>query len=182
NIVAKQFSTRLHPTMLAVQQESAQLSSVVEETVTGIRVVKGFAAENRQSQRLGTEASDVYDASMDGAEVRSRYVLALEPLPHVGLILVLVYGGHKVISGDLALGQLVAFNAYVVLLVGPLRMLGWMVAAAQRAVAAASRVHEVLSVDPEIFNPDSPAPLPAGRGHLQFDDVTFGYSPESPIL
>src|SRR5699024_10427582 len=119
NIVAKRFSTNLHPTMVAVQQESAQLSTVVEETVTGIRVVKGFAAEDQQTTRLYTEADDVYQASMDGAEVRSRYVPALETLPNVGLILVLLYGGHQVISGNLAIGQLVAFNAYVALLVGP---------------------------------------------------------------
>lgn len=182
NIVAKRFSTRLHPTMIAVQQESAQLSTVVEETVTGIRVVKGFAAEPQQRGRLGTEADDVYRASMDGAEVRSRYVPALETLPNVGLILVLAYGGHQVISGNLEIGQLVAFNAYVALLVGPLRMLGWMVAVSQRAIAAGTRVHEVLSTAPEIVAPSDPQPLPEGGGRIRFDDVTFGYADGRPVL
>ena len=182
NVVAKRFSTSLHPTMVAVQQESAQVSTVVEETVTGIRVVKGFAAEPTQSDRLRTEADDLYEASMAGAEVRARYVPALETLPNVGLILVLLYGGHQVIDGNLAIGQLVAFNAYVVLLVGPLRMLGWMVAVSQRAIAAGTRVHEVLATAPEIEDPADPEPLPTGRGHVELRGVTFGYHGGSSVL
>src|SRR5699024_8959098 len=89
---------------------------------------------------------------------------------------------HQVISGNLAIGQLVAFNAYVALLVGPLRMLGWMVAVAQRATAAGTRVHEVLSTAPRIVDPDRPQALPAGGGHLRFDDVTFGYATGRPVL
>ena len=127
NILAKRFATRLHPVMVGVQQESAELAAVVEETVTGIRVVKGFAAEQVQVRRLAAEADDIYRLSMQGARIRARYWPALEVLPNVGLVAVLGYGGHQVIEGHLALGSLVAFNAYVVLLIWPLRMLGWVV-------------------------------------------------------
>ncbi len=183
NVLAKRFSTRLHPTMVGVQQESAELSAVVEETVAGIRVVKGFAAEDTQARRLRKEADDLYEVSMEGARIRSIYWPALELLPNVGLIMVLGYGGHQVINGHLALGSLVAFNAYVVLLVWPLRMLGWIVAMSQRAAASAQRVYEVLVTDPEVTDPGHPKPLPATGGEVRFNDVRFAYTPGGrPVL
>jgi ATP-binding cassette subfamily B protein len=175
NVLAKRFASRLQPVMMGVQQESAELSAVVEETVAGIRVVKGFAAEDTQRARLEAEADDLYDISMAGAYIRSRYWPALELLPNVGLILVLAYGGHQVISGDLTLGSLVAFNAYVVLLVWPLRMLGWIVAMAQRAAASAQRVHEILVTAPAIIDPSHPEALPPAGGDVSFADVRFAY-------
>jgi ATP-binding cassette subfamily B protein len=177
NVLAKRFSQKLHPTMVGVQQESAELSAVVEETVAGIRVVKGFAGEATQRRRLGAEADDLYEVSMEGARVRAAYWPALELLPNVGLIMVLGYGGHQVIDGHLALGALVAFNAYVVLLVWPLRMLGWIVAMSQRAAASAQRVHEVLVTDVEVVDPPKPKRLPDTGGDVRFEGVSFGYGP-----
>nr|MBA3282558.1 ABC transporter ATP-binding protein [Acidimicrobiia bacterium] len=177
------FSTRLHPVMVGVQQESAELSAVVEETVAGIRVVKGFAAEDTQARRLAREADDLYEVSMRGAKIRATYWPALELLPNIGLIMVLGYGGHQVIAGNLALGSLVAFNAYVVLLVWPLRMLGWIVAMSQRAAASAQRVHEVLVTDSEVIDPTEPQELPPAGGDVRFEGVRFAYAPGStPVL
>ena len=183
NVLAKRFSTRLHPTMVGVQQESAELAAVVEETVAGIRVVKGFAAEDTQARRLAAEADDLYEVALEGARIRSTYWPALEVLPNVGLIAVLGYGGHQVIDGELALGSLVAFNAYVVLLVWPLRMLGWIVAMAQRAAASAQRVHEVLATEPAVASPRSPVALPPTGGEVRFEGVRFAYGPgHRPVL
>ncbi|MGI8755849.1 MAG: ABC transporter ATP-binding protein, partial [Acidimicrobiales bacterium] len=176
NVLAKRFATTLHPVMVGVQQESAEVSAVVEETVAGIRVVKGFAGEGTQRQRLGKEADDLYEVSMRAAAIRATYWPALEVLPNVGLIMVLAYGGHQVIAGHLGLGALVAFNAYVVLLVWPLRMLGWIVAMAQRAAASAQRVHEVLVTAPEVVDPAHPVSLPPTGGEVHFEAVRFAYS------
>lgn len=88
NVLAKTFASKLQPTMAAVQQESAELSAVVEETVAGIRVVKGFAAEGTQTARLSAEADDLYEVSMEAAEIRSVYWPALEVIPSIGLIMV----------------------------------------------------------------------------------------------
>ncbi|MCU1369597.1 MAG: ABC-type multidrug transport system, ATPase and permease component [Ilumatobacteraceae bacterium] len=175
NILAKRFATRLQPTMTAVQQESAELSAVVEETVAGIRVVKGFAAEETQAARLAAEADDLYAVSMEAATIRSVYWPALEVIPSIGLIMVLAYGGHQVLNGNLALGDLVAFNAFVVLLVWPLRMLGWIVAMSQRAAASAQRVHEILATEPLVIDPPRSRPLPAAGGDVRFEGVRFHY-------
>ncbi len=182
NVFAKRFSTRLHPTMVAVQQESAELAGVVEETVSGVRVVKGFGAEPTQQARLAKEADDLYEAAMEATRIRARYWPALELLPNLGLVAVLAYGGHLVLDGRLQLGELVAFNAYVVLLIWPLRMLGMIVAQSQRAAASAQRVHEVLATEPVIVDPPRPVALPPGGGEVRFEQVRFGYGGGATVL
>jgi ATP-binding cassette, subfamily B, bacterial len=91
---------------------------------------------------------------------------------------VLAYGGHQVIDGNLSLGSLIAFNLYVGMLVWPLRMLGMIVAQAQRAVVSAERVNEILATDPLIRDPARPQALPPGGGEVRFDGVRFGYGEE----
>ncbi len=182
NVVAKHFSKVLHPQVLGIQQESAQLATVVEEAVSGVRVVKGFGAETVLAARLAVEAEDVYEASIGAARVRASHAPALELLPNLGLVTVLFVGGHQVLDGRMSLGDLVAFNVYLVLLIGPLRMLGDMLAQFQRAVAAAGRVHEILVSDPEITEPHGARPLAAGAGEVRFDGVRFGYHDRQPVI
>src|SRR3954452_24600744 len=153
NVFARRFGVRLHPAVMGIQQESAERAAVVEESVSGVRVVKGFGAEGGQQHRFQSEADDVYDESMKATRVRAVFLPLLDMLPNIGLILVLAYGGHQVLNGSLTLGSLVAFNVYVVMLIWPLRMLGMILAQAQRAVASSQRVHEVLSADTKIVDP-----------------------------
>jgi ATP-binding cassette subfamily B protein len=180
NWLGKRFSDALHPEVMAIQVESAELAEVVEESVSGVRVIKGFGAEPIQFQRLSTEADDVYDASVRAATVRARFLPALELIPNAGLVLVLGYGGHQVLSGNLTLGELVAFNVYVVMLVWPLRMLGQIVAQWQRAIAASERVAELLETEPLIVDSPNATPLPAGPGEVRFENVTFAYTGTQP--
>jgi ATP-binding cassette, subfamily B, bacterial len=184
NIMGKRFSTNLFPNVMRIQEESAQLASVVDETVQGIRVVKGFGAEAAQSARLETEADDVFDAAMDASKVRSVYLPAIELMPNVGLIAVLAYGGHQVLNGNLTIGTLLSFNLYVVLLIQPLRMLGMIIAQAQRAAAAGNRVAEVLSTAPIITEPHHPTALPPapGVGEVRFEGVGFAYADGTRVL
>jgi ATP-binding cassette, subfamily B, bacterial len=200
NYLGKRFSTRLHPFVMGIQLESAQLASVVEESVSGVRVVKGFGAQGVQAKRLRTEADDLYDTSMGAARVRARFLPGMELLPNIGLILVLGYGGYQVLNGNLSLGQLVEFNVYIYLLIWPLRMLGMIIAQGQRAAASAQRVDAVLATEPAIVSPSHPTALPAGNGShdagtrassghvglgaVRFDDVTFRYEAgaATPVL
>ena len=182
NFTARRFSSRIHPAVREVQQEQAELATVVEETVAGIRVVKGFGAEQVQADKLEVEADDIQDASLRAARIRANYLPFMDLLPTMGLIAVLGIGGHRVVNGDLSIGELVAFNFYVQLLVWPMRTIGMTIAFGQRAAAALERVDDVLGVVPAIVDPESPARLPADAGHVVFDDVTFGYDPEAGVL
>ena len=184
NIAGRRFSHSIHGAVLQVQMEQAELATVVEETVGGVRVVKGFGAEEVQSARLRKEADDIQTASISAAQIRAKYLPAIELLPQLGLIAVLGVGGMQVINGEMTVGQLVAFNFYVALLVSPLRMLGMTIAWAQRAGAALERVNEVLETVPLVTDPDRPVQLPPAEhaGAVQFRDVRFGYDPASPVL
>jgi ATP-binding cassette subfamily B protein len=202
NVLATRFSRRLYPSVMGIQRESAELAAVVEESVAGVRVIKGLGAERVQAARLKGEAEDVYDESMAAARTRARFLPALELLPNIGLIAVLGYGGHQVLNGNLSLGSLIAFNIYIAMLVWPLRMLGMIVAQAQRAVVSAERVDEVLATAPLVADAPRPVALPAGNGEqdvrsyggsgggsagpvggaVAFEEVSFSYAGRTAIL
>ena len=182
NVLAKVFSSRLHPAVMALQQELAELSDVVEETVSGIRVVKGHGAEPIQAARLRAEADDVFARSVETARIRATYLPAMELLPNLGLVLVLGYGGYQVLRGDLTIAELIAFNIYLALLIWPLRSTGLIVSLAQRAAASADRIHEVLVTSPAIADPPHARSLPPGGGELRFEGVRFAYLDGAPVL
>jgi ATP-binding cassette subfamily B protein len=187
SVMASRFSRQIHPAVLAVQQEQAQLATVVEESVSGVRVIKGFGAEQVQARKLKTEADDIWDVSLVAAKIRSKFLPALDLLPSIGLIAVLGIGGHRVINGQMTVGDLVKFNAYITMLIWPLRNLAMTVALAQRASVALVRVDEVLSTPSLVIDPLSPTSLPtpmAGRpvGEVIFDDTVFAYEGASPII
>jgi ATP-binding cassette subfamily B protein len=176
NLFAKRFSSKVHPASMALQAELADLATVVEESITGIRVVKGFGAESIQYERLAEQSTRVYDRSMALARIRAVFNPVLDFLPAVGLVAVLWYGGRQVLDGHLSLGELVAFNVYVFMLIPPLRMTGMLIAQAQRAVAAGERIDQILRTDPAIVDRPKARSLPeGGGGELRFEDVTFAY-------
>ena len=182
NVLAKVFSSKLHPAVMALQQELAELSDVVEETVSGIRVVKGHGAEPIQAARLRAEADDVFARSVETARIRATYLPAMELLPNLGLVLVLGYGGYQVLRGDLTIAELIAFNIYLALLIWPLRSTGLIVSLAQRAAASADRIHEVLVTSPAIADPPHARSLPPGGGELRFEGVRFAYLDGALVL
>ena len=186
NLSARRFSHRIHPASIAVQAEQAQLANVVEESVSGIRVIKGFGAEQVQFEKLEQEADDILRESMKAARIRSSFLPAIDVLPALGLVAVLGVGGHRVLNGQLSIGDLVAFNVYLTLLIWPLRNIGMIVALGQRAAAALVRINEVLETKSEIIDPSKPQSLPIGGtqtlGAVKFDHVQFGYNPSFPVL
>ena len=181
NVLGRRFAQELNPAIMRVQQESAELATVVEESVSGVRVVKGFGSEPVQARKLAAEADDVHDAALASSEIRARYLPAMELLPSIGLITVLGYGGHLVIDGEMTIGELVSFNIYVLMLIQPLRMLGMIVANGQRASAAGVRIAEVLDTAPAIVDVASPTALPdqGALGRVELREVEFDYHPEA---
>ena len=177
NVLGRRFAQKLHPAIMGVQRESAQLATVVEETVAGVRVIKGFGAEGVRAKALRVEADDLRHESLTASLVRSRYLPAMEIAPNIGLIAVLACGGHLVIEGDLTVGTLISFNIYVMLLIQPLRSMGMTVANAQRAAAAGVRISQLLAVEPRIVAPETPTSLPttAPLGGVEFEHVDFAY-------
>ena len=182
SLATARFSHRLHPVSLPLQNELGDYSGVVEESVAGIRVVKGFGTESRQEDQLAVEADQVMDRALAGARLRANFLPLVDFLPALALVIILGYGGHLVLQGQLQIGDLVAFNTYILYLLWPLRLVGMLVAQAARSSAAAGRIDELLATDAAITDPTHPAALPAGGGEVRFEGVRFAYGTGPPVL
>jgi ABC-type multidrug transport system fused ATPase/permease subunit len=180
--VAYRYSRASHPILRDVQQRMADLTTVAEESIVGVNVVKAFAQEPRESEKFAARSERVFEKSFEATRQRALYVPFLSFLPLLAQAAVLLAGGHRVVNGDLGVGAFVAFNVYVLLLVMPLRMLGMWIGTSQRAVASGERIFEVLDEPEEVVDKPEARPLPAGDGHLRFEHVTFGYDPARPVL
>jgi len=163
------------------QEQLGELTALAEETISGIRVVKGLGAGNALSARFRARSDRVVATSLAVADVDAVFLPALEVLPLVGVLVVLWYGAHRVLAGDITIGTFALFNVYLVLIVFPLRTIGQRVSTLQRGAAAARRVVDVLEAAPTVVEPSSPRPFP-DRSEVVFDDVRFAYADERPIL
>jgi ATP-binding cassette subfamily B protein len=170
------------PASQEVQQRIAELTSEVEESISGIRLVKAFAREQRQLARVRRATSRVFDQSMVSTRLRAYYSPLIGFLPQLGLALVLLAGGRQAIDGTITVGEFVAFIGYVQRLTGPVRMLGMALGMAQRAVASGARVFEVLDRKPGMTSPPDAPALPAGDGHVQIRGATFGYEADAEAV
>jgi len=179
---AYRYSQVSHPVLRDVQQTLADVSTVAEESITGVHVVKSFAQEGRLSQRFARAANEVFERTLAANRQRALYVPLLTFLPLVAQAAVLLAAGRMVISGSLTVGEFVAFNLLLAMLVMPLRMLGMWIGQAQRAIAAGERIFEILDEPEEIGDRPAARPLPPGPGHVRFEGVNFGYDPDRPVL
>jgi ATP-binding cassette subfamily B protein len=180
--VAARYGRRNRPASQEVQQRIAELTAEAEENVSGVRVVKAFAREQRQMLRFRQAVRRVFDQSMVSTRLRAFYSPFIAFLPQLGLAAILVVGGTQAIDGRITVGDFVAFYGYVLLLTGPTRMLGIALGMAQRAVASGARVFEVLDREPRLVAPPEAPPLPPGPGRVGFDHVGFAYEDGRPVL
>jgi len=174
-VVAARFGRRSRPALQEVQQRIAELTADVEENVSGIRVVKAFAAEPRQRERFKTTVGRVFEQSMISTRLRAFYNPFLGFLPNIGLVVVLLVGGRAVIDGRLTTGDFAAFYTYLLMLIGPMRQLGMALGMSQRATASGMRLFELLDRDPRPLVPDGLPPLPEGDGRVELRSVSFTY-------
>jgi ABC-type multidrug transport system fused ATPase/permease subunit len=180
--VAYLYSRASHPILKDVQQRMGDMTTVAEESIVGVNVVKAFAQEEREKAKFDRRSEAVFDQSLRATRQRAFYVPVLSFLPLLAQAAVLLAGGQQVVNGELTLGAFIAFNVYVLMLVMPLRMLGMWIGQAQRATASGERIFEILDEPEEVADSPDATPLPPGDGRLRFEDVTFGYDPERPIL
>src|SRR4051812_25492699 len=170
------------PASQEVQQRIAELTADAEENVSGVRVVKAFAQEQRQLLRFRHSVKRVFDQSMVSTRLRAFYGPLIGFLPQLGLAGILFVGGREVINHSITVGEFVAFYGYVVMLTSPVRMLGIALGMSQRAVASGARVFEILDREPRLTSaPGAPA-LPEGGGRVELRGVTFAYDGGEPVL
>jgi len=181
-VVGVKMRELLFPISWVVQSRTADVATIVEENVTGARVVKSFAAEHQQLGALALAARRLRWGSIRQVDVRARYAPLMEGLPRLGLAGVLLYGGLLAADGQVTVGTIVAFSTYVVLLQAPFRILGFMLLLGQRAAASAERIYEILDAQPEVVDRPGAVDLLEPQGEVELRDVTFRYGESGPVL
>jgi ABC-type multidrug transport system fused ATPase/permease subunit len=181
-LVAYRYSHVSHPLLRDVQQKMADVATVAEENIVGVHVVKSFAQEESEQQKFERRSQEVFELSVKANRQRAFYIPILSFLPLLGQAAALLVGGHMVVNGSLSIASFVRFNLYLAMLVMPLRALGMWIGQAQRATAAGERIFQVIDEPEDIRDAPDARELPPGPGRITFENVTFGYDPERPVL
>ncbi len=180
-VVTWRFSRRLQPILKDVQQRIADVTAAAEENIVGTRIVRIFAREDDELAKFSERSTRVFEASVAAARTRALYIPLIAFVPNLAIALLLWYGGRQVIQGDITLGELVAFYTYLMMLVFPAQVIGWLTGLAQRAIASGDRIYELLDAPLEMEERPDAAPLPQADGAVAFEGVSFSYV-DRPVL
>jgi ATP-binding cassette subfamily B protein len=172
----------LFPATWSAQQCAAEIAEHVEETVTGVRVVKGFGQEASVVSRLEDRARRLFAERMRSARLTATFAPTLTALPSLGQVAVFALGGMLALDGRISLGTFVAFAVYLAMLVSPARMIANLVVSAQLARASVERVHELIDSQPEVRDAPDAIDVPDGPLAVHLDGVRFGYTRSEPVL
>jgi ATP-binding cassette subfamily B multidrug efflux pump len=181
-VVVQRYSRRMMEATVHMQERLADLSSFAQENLAGIHVVKSYVAEDRRTAEF-TRLNQLYkDQAMEVAKLRARMFPAMRVVSALGILVVVWYGGSRVVEGRLSLGQLVAFIGYLHILAWPIMALGWMVSIYQRGKAALQRMGELLDTEPSIDVPEDALTPERIQGSIRFENVRFGYDQGRSVL
>ena len=173
---------RMYPVSWLVQSRLADIATIVEENVTGAHIVKSFAAELNQIRHAALASERLRWASVHQLDVRAIFGPIMENMPRLATASVILYGGYLAIIGEVTVGTLVAFSAYVLMLQGPFRLLGMLMMMSQRSAASAQRIFEILDTQPEIVDAPNAKHLTESQGAVAFESVQFEYNEGLAIL
>ncbi|MGE5224127.1 MAG: ABC transporter ATP-binding protein, partial [Omnitrophica WOR_2 bacterium] len=173
------FGRRIGALFLSVDNTLGELSARLQENVLGVQVVRAFARETYEIDRFSKTNRKLYHARVKVNTEWAKIMPTSSFLVTFGTILILWFGGQMVIQGKMTIGEVVAFNSYLLMLAGPAQQLTWVVNTAGEAVAGVQRTFEILDLKPEIESPPGAIILPPLEGSVEFQDVSFNYSGES---
>ncbi|MHB0879082.1 MAG: ABC transporter ATP-binding protein, partial [Anaerolineae bacterium] len=180
--VVGRFARRMRPLATAAQNQLASLTSRLEQNLRGMAVVRAFAQEPAECARFERENAELYDRNLSVVRLNALRQPRIRMLADLPTVLLIGVGGYLVISGSLTLGELVAFNAYLLNLVQPLRRFGFLISEMSASLAGADRVFEIMDLPEEVQDAPDATPLPAVEGRVAFDRVSFGYLRDAPVL
>lgn len=177
-VAINRFNRVSQPVYTAIQKQTARLSAVIQENIAGVRVVRAFAREEEEVAKFSVENRAFLETNLRSIRLNSFWSNLLNFLTVTGAISVLWYGGRLVMAGEISIGTLIAFNAYVANLVNPIRMFGMIVGMYNRAVAGSQRIFELLDTRSEVQDRPGAQPMAQIRGQVRFDHVSFTYDGE----
>ena len=177
-----QFGKRIRKSGSRIQEATADITSVLQETVSSARVIKSFVREEYEINRFDQENIKNFRANMKYAQLSATLTPTIEFVAAVGVTIILWYGGNSVIEGTITAGSLVAFLTYAVNISNPIKRLSRVIGNIQKALAAAQRVFDVLDLPETIHNARDAKALPMVKGNVRFNNVSFSYNPGEQVL
>jgi ATP-binding cassette subfamily B protein len=165
----------IHKKFEEIQEQFSTLSTMVQENLTGLRIVRAYVQEQDQERQFDDLNSDYLRRNLALVKASGLFHPLLMLLSGSAMVIVLWYGGLEVMAGGISIGEFVAFNFYLALLTWPMIALGWVVSLFQRGAASMGRLNRILETQPAVAPPASPVPLPAVRGEIEFRGVGFRY-------
>ncbi len=181
-VIGMRLRTTVLPSSWDAQQKAGDVAGVVDEAVSGVRVVKGFGQEQRELARLVQAGQSLFASKLRALHIQARFASALQVIPSLGQVAVLALGGWLAIRGRITLGTFLAFSSYLLQMVAPARAFSGLLVQGQQARASAERIFELLDSNPVVSERPDAGALPLVRGRLDFDEVTFGYLRSEPVL
>ncbi len=179
--LAYNLAQEVRPTFFAIREQFSRLNSVVQENISGNRVVKAFAKEDYEIFKFQRENDAFRDRNLDSARVWEKYLPVLDSMAGVLLVIMVIAGGVFVIKGYLTLGQLVTFNSFIWALNNPMRIAGWLINDTQRFVAASAKIRILLGTEPKIKNSEFIIKSDTIKGFVEFRNVSFSYGDEKVL-
>lgn len=173
---------KLRRAWLKIQDMMAELNTVLQENLTGQRVVKAFASEDFENRKYNDKSMEVSEAFIAAEKLRISNTSFTLFSFQIALALILLFGGWRVINTDLTIGQLAAFVFYMQILAMPVRMSGMIVNSYARAASGGQRLFEILDMPSEVVEKPNAKEMPRVKGHVRFDNVSFGYEENKPVL
>lgn len=176
------FGRKLKRSSTVIQERAAEITSLLQESITAIRVVKSFVRESYEIRRFEEQNWKNFQAAMKNVKLSSLLTPTVEFLAAIAVTFIVWFGGYEVVNGVITAGELVAFLTYAVNLANPVKRLSRVYAAIQKAMAAADRVFAVMDLDEKIMDVPGAEPLPPIKGQVEFNDITFSYKEGQPAL
>jgi len=176
------FGKKIRPLFTRMREQYGSLTSVLHEAIAGIRVVRAFAQEGFERKKFASKNDRYFKTALASAKIRAFYIPLVGFLIGLGTIIIFWYGGFEVIMGTLTIGALVAFNAYLAMIVMPMRFFGMFVSGYHLTMAAGDRIFRVIDAEMEIKEKPDALTLPKLKGHVKFENVSFSYEKRRPIL
>ena len=178
----KIFGRKLKRSSTVIQERAAEITSLLQESISAIRVVKSFVRETYEIRRFEEQNWKNFQAAMKNVKLTSLLTPTVEFLAAIAVTFIVWFGGYEVVNEVITAGELVAFLTYAVNLANPVKRLSRVYAAIQKAMAAADRVFEVMDLDEKITDVPGAKPLPPIQGQVEFKDITFSYKEGQPAL
>ncbi len=169
------YGTRVRPMFSRMQRQWAQLTAVLQENITGVRVVKAFAREQYESEKFATENQVYLERNIAATRLQALIYPLMIFISAIGTIMILWFGGLEVMRGNLTLGTLLAINSYLQRLAQPTRQLGNIISWISRAVASGERLFEILDAKSPVLEHPGASPMPPVEGRVVFENVSFAY-------